>query len=208
MTGGGSDGGGGAKGGGGAQDGADVAGILNPGENDEEWGARAGGSGEEFVEREFAGLDESGDALGMLGVGDALEEAICGAEDREAGIGAADERGEALAMAFAGFAEQDGFDAAGGAQGFFDEAGAFDANGTVFGGKAAAEGHAELLEPAVFATAEEVGRVCRTRAAGGFGSSGHCGEVSKFAGGRRRAVSYEFSVASEERGEEELELKS
>ena len=188
----GGDGGGGAKGGGGAEDGADVARILNAGEDDDKGSAGTGGSGEEFVEREFAGLDESGDALGMLGVGDAFKEAIGGAEDGEAGVGAADERSEAFAVAFAGFAEEDGFDAAGGAEGFFDEAGSFDADGTGFGGKAAAKGHAELLEPAVFAASEEVGRVCRTRAAGGFGSSGHGGEVSKFAGGRRRAVSIQF----------------
>jgi len=148
---GGSDGGGGAKSGGGAEDGADVARVLNAGEDDQERRASTSGSGEEFVEREFAGLDQGGDTLGMLGVGDALEEAIGGAEDGEAGVGAADERGETLAVAFPGFAEEDGFDAAGGAEGFFDEAGAFDANGTVFGGKTAAEGHAELFEPAVFA---------------------------------------------------------
>jgi len=69
-------------------------------------------------------------------------------------------------MAFAGFAEEDGLDAAGGPESF-STAGAFDADGTVFGGKAAAEGHAELLEPAVFAAGEEVGGD-----GGGFGSRG------------------------------------
>ncbi len=157
LTGGGSDGGGGSKSGGGAEDGADVAGILDAGENDEERSADAGGSGEEFIQRECAGLDEGGDALGMFGVGDALEEAVGGAEDGEADVGAADERGEALAVAFAGFAEENGCDAAGGAESFFDEARAFDADGTVFRGKAAAESDAELLEPAVFAAGEEVG---------------------------------------------------
>ncbi len=53
----GSDGGGGAKGGGGAQDRADVAGVLDAGEDDDKGSARAGGSGEEFVEREFSRLD-------------------------------------------------------------------------------------------------------------------------------------------------------
>ncbi len=182
LTGGGSDGGGGAKGGGGAQDRADVPGILNAGENDEEWGARAGGSGEEFVEREFAGLDQSGDALGMLGVGDAFKESIGGAEYGEAGLGAADEWGETLAVAFARFAEEDGFDAAGGAEGLFDEAGAFDADGTVFGGKAATEGDAELLEPAVFTAGQEVGGI------GGSGRRGHCRKVSKLAG--RNAIGW------------------
>jgi len=183
LTGGGSDGGGGAKGGGGAQDGADIAGVLNAGENDEERSAGTGGSGENFIEREFTGLDESGDALGMFGVGDAFEEAIGGAEDGEAGVRTADERDEAFAMAFAGFAEEDGLDAAGGAESFFDEACAFDADGTVFGGKAAAESDAKLLEPAVVAAGEEV-----RRDGGGFGSGRHCRKVSKSAGGKAMGV--------------------
>ena len=86
----------------------------------------------------------------MFGVGDAFEEAVGGAEDGEACIGAADERGQAFAVTLAGFAEKDGFDAAGRTQGFFDKAGAFDADGTVLGRQAAAESDAELLEPAVF----------------------------------------------------------
>ncbi len=113
----------------------------------------------------------------MLGVGDAFEETIGGAEDGEADVGAADERGETFAMAFAGFAEKDGFDAAGGAESFFDEAGAFDADGTVFGGKTAAESDAELFEPAVVAAGEEIG------GGGGFGRGGHWRKVSKFFGG-------------------------
>jgi len=171
-----SDGGGGAKGGGGAEDGADVSGILNAGENDEEGSGRASGTGEEFVERGFARLDEGGDTLGMLGVGDAFKKAIRGAEDGEASVRAADERGKAFAMAFAGFAEEDCFDATSGAEGFFDKAGAFNADGTVFGGKAAAESDAELLEPAVLAAGEEVG------GDGGFGRRRHWRKVSKFAG--------------------------
>jgi len=114
----------------------------------------------------------------MLGVGDAFEEAIGGTEDGEADVGAANERGEAFAMAFAGFAEEDGFYAAGGAESFFDEAGAFDADGTVFGGKTAAESDAELLEPAIVAAGEEVGR------GGGFGRGRHWRKGSKFAGGK------------------------
>jgi len=197
LTGGGSDGGGGAKGGGSAQDGADVAWILNAGENDEERSAGAGGSSEEFVEREFAGLDQSGDALGMFGVGDAFKESIGGAEDGEAGIGATDEWGETLAVAFAGFAEENGFDAAGGAEGLFDEAGAFDADGAVFRGKAAAEGDAKLLEPAVFAAGEEVGGI------GGFGRRGHWRKVSKFAGGKAIGVEgYQRSDISDQEARE------
>jgi hypothetical protein len=176
LASGGSDGGGGSESGGGAKDGANIAGILDAGENDEERSAGAGGSGEEVFEFKFAGLDEGGYALGMLGVGNAFEEAIGGAKDGEAYVGAADEWGEALAMAFAGFAEEDGFDAAGGAESFFDEADAFDADGTVFGGEAAAESDAELLEPTVVAAGEEVG------GGGGFGRGGHGRKGSKCRG--------------------------
>jgi len=195
LTGGGSDGGGGTEGGGGAEDGADVAGILDAGENDEERSASTGGGGEEFIERECAGLDEGGDALGMFGVGDALEEAIGGAENGEADVWTADERGETLAVALAGFAEEDGGDAAGGAKSFFDEARAFDADGTVLCGQAAAESDAELLQPTVVAAGEKVG------GAGGFGRRGHWRKVSKFAGWRRRVVSGQFSVLSRVRVE-------
>jgi len=183
LTGGGGDGGGGAKGGGGAQDGADVAGVLDASENDEERSANAGRSGEDFIEREISWLDESGDALRMFGVGDAFKEAIGGAEDGEAGVWTTDERGETFAVAFARFAEEDGFDAAGGAESFFNEARAFDADGAVFGGKAAAEGDAELLEPAVIPAGEEVGGD-----GGGFGRRSHCREVSKSAGGKAMGV--------------------
>jgi hypothetical protein len=188
LTGGGSDGGGGAKSSGGAKDGADVAGILNASENHEERCAGTGGSGEEFIEREFSRLDKRGDALWMFGVGDALEETIGGAEDGEAGVWTADERGEALAVAFAGFAEEDGFDAADGAESFFNEARAFDADGAVFGGKAAAESDAKLLEPAVLAAGEEVGGV------GGFGRRGHWRKISKSAGGGEEwsVISFQF----------------
>ena len=122
----------------------------------------------------------------MFGIGDAFEETVGGTEDGEADVWAADEGGEAFAVAFAGFAEEDGFDAAGGAESFFDEARAFDADGAVFGGKSAAESDAELLEPAVFAAGEEV------RGGGGFGRRGHWRKVSKFAGEKRRVVSSKF----------------
>jgi hypothetical protein len=182
LTGGRSDGGGGAKGGGGADNGADVAGILNAGENDEEGCGGASGSGEEFVEREFAWLDEGGDTLRMLGVGDAFKKAIGGAKDGKTSVRATDERGKTFAMAFAGIAEEDGCDATSGAEGFFDKAGAFNANGAVFGGKATAESDAELLEPAVLAAGEEVGGDCR------FGRRRHWRKVSKFAG--RNAIGW------------------
>jgi hypothetical protein len=148
-------------------------------------------------------LDESGDALGMFGIGDAFKESLRGAEDGEAGIGAADEWGEALAVAFAGFAEENGFDAAGGAESFFNEARAFDADGAVFRGKAATEGDAKLLEPAVFAAGEEVG------GGGGFGRRGHWRKVSKSGGEGEEwsVVSFQWSVKRAEREVESQKLK-
>src|SRR5260370_30803400 len=91
----------------------------------------------------------------MFGVGKALKETVRGAEDWKGHFGPVDEGGETFVMAFAGFAEEDGLNAATGTQRFFDEAYAFDANEAVFRGQTAAESHAELLEPAVVAAGEE-----------------------------------------------------
>ena len=157
LAGGGGDGSGGAEGRGGAENGADVAGILNSGKNDDEWRAGATGSGEKIFELGGAGNDEGGDALGMLGVGDALEEAIGGGENRNGDFGAGDERREFGAMALAGFGEEDGFDAASGEEGFHDEAKSFDADAAGFGGETAAEGDAKELEPAIVAGGEDGG---------------------------------------------------
>ena len=66
----------------------------------------------------------------MLGVGEAFEEAVGCAEDGEGYLWAVDKRGQALVMALAGFAEEDGFDAAAGAKSFFNQADTFDADAT------------------------------------------------------------------------------
>ena len=96
----------------------------------------------------------------------------------------ADERGETIAVAFAGFAEEDCLDGAAGAQGFFDQADAFDADRAGLRGQAAAERHAELFEPAIVAASEDSGRCfrCVGSVAGGFARSGHQGERNKFRG--------------------------
>jgi hypothetical protein len=67
--------------------------------------------------------------LRVLGVGEAFEEAIGGAQLGKGHFGPVDERSEALAMAFAGFAEEDSIDAAAGAKRFLDKADAFDTDG-------------------------------------------------------------------------------
>ena len=74
--------------------------------------------------------------------------------------------GEFFAVALAGFAEEDGFDLAAGFEGFCDETETFDAYAAGVGWEAAAEGDAELLEPAIVAAGEE--GVWR-----GFGGAGH-----------------------------------
>jgi hypothetical protein len=135
----------GAESGGGAENGADVSGILNTGEDYEK--RRAGGSwrAEQLIESGCAWLDECGYALWMLGVGETFEEAVGGAQSGESQFRPVHERSEAFVMAFAGFAEEDGFNAAAGAESFFDEADTFDADGAGLRWQAAAKRHAEFL---------------------------------------------------------------
>src|SRR6266478_4163196 len=162
-----------AKGGSGAQDGADVAGVLDAGKNDKQGSASRKGSAHEIVEGSFAWMDQRGDALRMLGVGEAFEEAIRGTKDGKSHFGAVDEGGEAFVMAFAGFAEKHGLNAAAGTQRFFDEAHAFNANEAAFRGQAAAESHAELLEPAIVAACQERGRTFGASITSGFAGRSH-----------------------------------
>jgi hypothetical protein len=120
----------------------------------------------------------------MFGVGEALEEAVGGAQGGKSDFWPADQRGETIAVAFAGLAKEDCFNGAAGAQGLFDKANALDADGARFRGQTAAERQAELFEPAIVAAGEDPGRGC-TRAgivSGGFAWSGHQGERNKFRG--------------------------
>ena len=93
----------------------------------------------------------------------------------EGDFGTADQGSEAFAMAFAGFAEEDGFDGAARAESFFDEAHAFDADGSGFGRQASAKRQAKLFEPAIVAAGEDAGRGGRRvrRASRGFAGCGH-----------------------------------
>jgi hypothetical protein len=170
----GGDGGGRSEGGGGAEDGADVAGILDAGENDEERSSAGERGCENFVERKLAWFDESGDALRMFGVSDAFEEAVGGVKDGEGDFFAVEIGSEAGVMAASGFGKENGSDAAAGRESFFGEADAFDADGAGFGGKAAAEGDAKFLEPAILAAGDDGVRSAR-RFAGGR----HDGERSR-----------------------------
>lgn len=112
-------------------------------------------------------MDERSDALRVLGVGKAFEEAVGGLQRGECHLSFADERSEAFAMALAGFAEEHSFDGAAGTKGFLDEADAFNANGARFCWQAPAKRHAEFLEPTIVAAGEK--SWC------GRGRSGACG---------------------------------
>ena len=90
-------------------------------------------------------MNQCGDTLWVFGVGKALEEAVRGAEDGKSHFGAVNDGGETFVMAIAGFAEEHGFDATAGAQGFFHKTCALDANASGVARKAAAECHAELF---------------------------------------------------------------
>ena len=112
----------------------------------------------------------------MLGIGETLEETVRGVERRKGHLRPVNDGRETLMMAFAGFAEEHGLDAAARTQRFFDESGTFDADESIFRGEAAAESHAELLEPAIVAAGEERGLTDGSGAASGFSGRGHhCG---------------------------------
>ncbi len=116
-------GGGGSSGtesGGGANDRADIAGVLNACKDDEERRAGRVGSAEKIFEGSGFRFDEGGDALGVFGVGEAFEEAIGGVKNWDGDFGTVEKRSESFAMTSAGFAEEDGFDFAAGAEGLFD----------------------------------------------------------------------------------------
>src|SRR5580704_17280235 len=77
-------------------------------------------------------------------------------------------------MSLAGFAKEHGDDFTAGAKGFFSEAHAFDADGSGFSGKSAAEGDAESFKPAIVAAGEEGGRG-RSGGRAGIGRAGGVG---------------------------------
>src|SRR5579859_3221964 len=125
-------------------------------------------------------MDKCSDTLRMLGVGEALEEAVSGAQGGKGYFWPADERSETFAMAFAGFAEEYGIDAAAGTKGFFDKADSLDADGAGFRGKPAAKRHAEFFEPAVVPAGEDSGRVCGGSVTSGLFCGSHRRQSNKF----------------------------
>lgn len=100
-------------------------------------------------------MNEGGHALGMLGIGKALKQPVGSAESWEGDLGPVDHGGEPFVMPLTGFAEKHGVNLAAGAKGFLNQADTFDADEAPFGGQTAAKSHAELLQPAIVAAAEE-----------------------------------------------------
>src|SRR5690242_15672447 len=170
LAGGGSDGGGGSEGGGGAKDGADVAGVLHSRQNGDQRRGAAGRRPDDVIEGSLARFNQSGDALRVLGIGNAFKKRVRGTQNGEGNLFAIQVGRQARMMALAGLAEENGFDAATGAQGLFGQARAFDADAPGFRGQAAAQGHAEFLEPAVVAATDDSGCGAGTRR---FGGGGH-----------------------------------
>jgi hypothetical protein len=118
-------------------------------------------------------MDQRGDSLGVLGVGEAFKEAIRGAEDRKSHFGAVDKGGESFVMAFAGFAEEHRLNAAAGTQSLFNETDALDADESILRGQPAAESHAKFLQPAIVAAGEERGLAGRARVSCDFAWRSH-----------------------------------
>jgi hypothetical protein len=118
-------------------------------------------------------MHQGSDTLWMLGVREALEKAVRGAEDGKSHFRPIDDGGETFVMAFAGFAEEHGLNAAPGAQRFFNEPDAFDAYEATFRGQSAAESHAKLLEPAIVAAGEDRGLSSEPSVTSGFARRGH-----------------------------------
>ena len=144
-----------------AQNRSHISGILDTGKDDEQGSASRNWSANEIIESRFARLHERRDPLRMFGVSEAFEEAVGGAQHRKSHLRAVDEGGEPLVMAFARFAEEYCLNVATGTQRFFDEPNALDANEAAFRRQAAAQSHAELLEPAIVAAGEECGFTSR-----------------------------------------------
>src|SRR5882762_3868223 len=118
----------------------------------------------------------------MLSVGHALEEAVGGTQNRNCDFRAIDQRRQPFAMALAGFAEEHRFDGAAGAQRFFDQAHAFDADETGLRRQSAFQREAKFLEPAIVAASDRGRRDGSSRGASGFARcSHHKGSVTNLA---------------------------
>ncbi len=148
----------GAEGFGGAENGADVAGVLHADENHDE-GIKAA---KKIVEDELRRAQKSGDALRSFGGGDRGEKFVSGAEDEGGTVEFDEKRGESF---FGGRAGEYGFEFEFGANGFRDEADAFEADAVVLRAGGVQDG-AEKFEPVIFARRDQ--RALRRARTGGF----------------------------------------
>jgi len=100
-----------------------LPGSWTPARNDEKSSGGLRGR-EEFIEGNFARLDQRGDALRMLGVGDAFKEAVGRVKEWGTRFSSRPRYGrEARVMATAGFGKEYSFDAATGRERFFRRGG-------------------------------------------------------------------------------------
>jgi hypothetical protein len=91
------------------------------------------GDAKNIVERRGTRGNQRGNALRVLGIRNPFKQPIRGSQNWERHLRPIHEWRKAFVVPFAGLAEQNGFDAAAGAQRFLDEADAFDAYATRFG---------------------------------------------------------------------------
>ena len=118
-------------------------------------------------------MNQGGNTLRMFRIGKALEEPVRGAQDGKSHFRPVDDGGKTFVMAFAGLAEEHGLNAAPGTQRFFDKPRALDADEAAFRGQAAAQSHAELLEPAIVTAGEEGGLTGGASVSCGFSWRSH-----------------------------------
>ena len=151
---------GGGEGFGRAEERADVAGVLQTGEDENE---RRLTAEERVYRREGRRVDERGDALGLLG-GDGTGEDIGRQQEMFGVIGNCERRLVAVA-------QEDGGEAQMAADGLGDEVLAFDGNEPGGGAAGAGEGGAQLFDARVLAALDEAGACAE-------GAGGHRGDFT------------------------------
>ena len=117
-------------------------------------------------------MNERGNSLRVLGIGESFEEAVGRTEHGKSHFRPVDEGRESFVMAFSGFAEKHRLDAAAGTQRFFDKAGSFNTDESILGREPPAKSDAEFLEPTIIAAGEQ--RVITGSSSAASGFSGCC----------------------------------
>jgi hypothetical protein len=180
---------GGGEGFGRAQEGADVAGVLETGEDENERRLTAEERVWIRIWREDRCVDERGDALGLLG-GDGAREDIGRQQEMFGVVGGRERRLVAVA-------QEDGGEAQMAAQGLGDEVLAFDGNEPGGGAAGAGEGGAQLFDARVLAALDEAGACAE-------GAGGHRGDFTPLSA--LGAVSYASRAFSSRRFNRRMRL--